>query len=543
MATSFFARDDVEQALTDLATSDRLTVFVGAGSSMEVGLPSWAVLIDRLLHRIASGDLGLSGEQVSAYREGALRESGGVLGAASIIRDHFAEPAFAGNSDDFIRQALYEGNSSTTDEIQPGPSARAIADLRPLWPEGHFEVVTTNYDLLIVNAITEQIKADSNISLTSARAARGGELITKNRFAVRHLHGALDPQGVSRREVKPVVLAEADYHEVQEGHSWQRLLLVDLLRQSPCLFVGASMTDANVLRFLRVASDEPTAHGHVALLTRTAGYLDRDPAVDAALEKSTANRWKEFGVQALYPPYYTDTAQFLAELNRRRRAHRGGRRIDDPGVRLPARLSQWETRMSATTLSTGPRKFASAQDQAHAALRDWLGIVIRRLPGRLRAQIGRETFGMQLWVSRESGSELLLWAQSTNVWRDPSTLEPIKVALGTQWGAIDAYCAGSPVLQDLPAGVGSRWAETFNVPLFLEDVGGRLPVGVLTLSIMDRHRENLLRQLTPAERIELQNLMSAAGVVYLTPPARTRARRPLAPSEIVASPRRHSLPS
>jgi hypothetical protein len=308
VATSFFARDDVEQALTDLARSERLTVFVGAGSSMEVGLPSWVELIGRLLRRIASGDLGLSAEQVSAYCEGALRESGGVLGAASIIRDHFAEPAYAGNSDDFIRQALYEGNALAADRIQPGPSARAISDLRPLWPDGNFEVVTTNYDPLVVNAITDQIKTDSSTSLTSARAARGGDLITNKRFAVRHLHGALDPQAKPGREVKPVVLAEADYHEVQETDSWQRLLLVDLLRQSPCLFVGASMTDANVLRFLRMASTKPSAHQHVALLTRTAGRLAHDPAVDAALERSSANRWKEFGVRALYPPYYTDTA-------------------------------------------------------------------------------------------------------------------------------------------------------------------------------------------------------------------------------------------
>jgi hypothetical protein len=285
------------------------------------------------------------------------------------------------------------------------------------------------------------------------------------------------------------------------------------------------MTDANVLRFLRVASDEPTAHRHVALLTRTVGRLARDLAVDTALERSTASRWREFGVQALYPPYFTDTAQFLTELNRRRRAHRGGRRVDDPAARLPARLAQWEAKMSTTTLSTGPRKFAAAQDEAHAALRGWLTIVTRALPARLRAEISREAFGMQLWVCRDSGTKLLLWSQSTNVWRDPSTLEPIEVAPGTQWGAVDAYCAGSPILQDLPEGVGSRWAATFNVPLFLEDAGGRLPVGVLALSVMDRHKENLLRQLNHAERSSLQQLMSEAGIAYLSVPARTSTRR------------------
>ena len=133
---------------------------------------------------------------------------------------------------------------------------------------------------------------------------------------------------------------------------------------------------------------------------------------------------------------------------------------------------------------------------------------------------------MQLWVSRDSGRKLLLWAESTNVWRDPLTLEPIEVRRGTQWIAIEAYCAGSPVLQDLPEAVGSRRAASFNVPLFLDDDGGRSPVGVLALSIMDRHKKHLLRQLTRCRtRAKLRQLMVAAGVAYPTPPVRGPARK------------------
>jgi len=45
----FFNQPNVAQAVSDLAAAKRLTVIAGAGSSMEVGLPSWEDLVLGLL--------------------------------------------------------------------------------------------------------------------------------------------------------------------------------------------------------------------------------------------------------------------------------------------------------------------------------------------------------------------------------------------------------------------------------------------------------------------------------------------------------------
>jgi hypothetical protein len=88
MASDFFDEDTVNTVLTRLAEAERLTVFVGAGASMEVGLPSWGGLIDRLLRRVAV-DYGLVGQQVDEFTANVLAESDGVIGAATVIRQHF----------------------------------------------------------------------------------------------------------------------------------------------------------------------------------------------------------------------------------------------------------------------------------------------------------------------------------------------------------------------------------------------------------------------------------------------------------------------
>src|SRR5205085_4597023 len=45
----FFNQPTVRQAIEDLAAAKRLTVIAGAGSSMEIGLPSWEDLVLGLL--------------------------------------------------------------------------------------------------------------------------------------------------------------------------------------------------------------------------------------------------------------------------------------------------------------------------------------------------------------------------------------------------------------------------------------------------------------------------------------------------------------
>jgi hypothetical protein len=343
-----------------------------------------------------------------------------------------------------------------------------------------------------------------------------GEQLKRSRFVIRHLHGALDPKARTSKELKPIVIAESDYHQVQETDSWQRDLMVSRLANSTCVFVGASMTDVNVLRFLRLARPEGTAR-HVALLRRS--EAEEASAVARVLRAAVSSRWAEFGVAALYPRFFLETSQFLEELVRRRTLGLAGEIEDQSAGRFRTRLALWESEIREKRLTTEPaEELAVAQDEMHALLVGWLNEVVSRLPYRLRAEWSREIFGLQLWIAQEGGRSLLLWGQSTNSWRDASAFSPIPVEQPSRWAAVDAYCAGSPVLRVLPTEVGTRWHSTLNVPIFLDTpMRGRLPVGVLALSAMDKQADAVLSRLTRAEWTPVVNVMEEAARIYLDP--------------------------
>jgi hypothetical protein len=521
MPGRFLTDAAVVTALTKLAEAPELTIFVGAGASMEVGLPSWPALVDRLLERVAR-DRGLDEEGAVQFSAAVRAEVDGVIGAATVVRAHFNSEQYRGDANEFIRADLYRDADGRVVARQFGPTARAVAKLVEQWPLGKLEVVTTNYDLLLEMAIDEMAadrSPDGVHGTVGAIAGQGGDQVLADRLVVRHLHGALDVSGDSSSDLRPVVLAEGDYQQVQGEDSWQRNFMLGRLMTSTCVFVGASMTDVNVLRFLRLANAVGGSRQHFALLTRQPASPSIEEKFTEALRDSAQARWAEFSVEVLYPDYFLETSQFLEELVRRRRAVNLGMPADQPEDRYRARLARWQAAMLATTMPVTPLdKFIEAQDRANDALAKWLAEFVKAMPGNVRADCTRETFGLQLWTVQDEGASLLLWAQSTNSWRDPRVFEPIPASLPSQWGAVQSYCAGSPFLQVLSETIGSRWRSVLNVPVYLDDdKWGRLPVGVLSLSAMHRHGVAILLKLEQDALDALVNVMVAAAAEYFNP--------------------------
>lgn len=116
---SFFGSDDTTVAIDSLAAAPRLTVYVGAGASMEVGLPSWPALVRSLLDHVL-GDRGWS-DDADAFHSESTDE--GLLRVAEIVN-----ALLGGNLETSLRQALYGGVDPA--DLRPGPLARAIADLQ-----------------------------------------------------------------------------------------------------------------------------------------------------------------------------------------------------------------------------------------------------------------------------------------------------------------------------------------------------------------------------------------------------------------------------
>lgn len=214
-----------------LAADGQLSVFVGAGVSVPLGLPGWADLVNALLDEAKMGKVPRDAKEPL------------LLAAATL-----AKAALAGRYDSVLGSLLDVQHHAL------GHGLVASMRLR--------QSVTTNFDRALELAMATT-HGDNLKILTSQWAGQAAPWLLK-------LHGTA---GTSE-----VVLTKEDY----ERHRWEDgqplyALVQGLLMTSHLLFVGFSMSDSNYLRLA-----EPVAKLH----TRTGG----DEKVATALGlKSLAN--------------------------------------------------------------------------------------------------------------------------------------------------------------------------------------------------------------------------------------------------------------
>lgn len=449
---TFFAAAETERALSELAEAEKLTLVVGAGVAIESRLPSWTQLVVGLLQRGAKSVLPAksSAAQQQAFAEWAVR-SDGLLAGASLARA-------AGQTDRDIAAVLY---AASGDSPVPGPSARAIARLAR---DTGCAVITTNYDETIEHAIEElgaKGSAQSAVAVT-------GPAVPETGVPVVHLHGLFRKS----RPVGKVVLDEEDFYALGSD-AWQEEAVRRALEEGSCLFVGASMTDPNLLRYLHRASRR---HRHYAVLVRQADtYAVQNPpdsAVEQARFVAASRRWAGLGITALQPEFFYDSAQLLYELLARRDGSLGG------GFR--SRLDTWIQDVEDVYLSSDPVQFAEAQDFLHAEL--------ARLKDRICEIVHHATdpkderFGVGLWALRP-GEPLLLIGNSDRAHRDRDTLDPVPLVDPSDWTAVETFRSGTPQARDVQSRFGTRWNTVIGFPVSIESAAyGRLQVGVVTVA-------------------------------------------------------------
>ena len=310
-----------------------------------------------------------------------------------------------------------------------------------------------------------------------------GKKPTRGATVVRHLHGILAPT-VQRGSV---VLSEDDYHLMQSPRRWQESYFKDRLANTTCLFVGTSLSDPNLLRYLYRSRG---SLNHCALFVRQADSWETRPGVKIqvvrARQKAVWRRWRAVNVAPLHADYFMQSAQFLRELEQMRR-------LQGDYTPYPVRLAAWEQQVRAGILHRqSRRRFRETQDRLQAELSSWLGTIEEVLRG-LDLWGRGEKLGLHLWVRIPSTRSLVLWGSSDRAWRDPRTLQPVPIVRPTSWVAVETFCTGTPIVQSTVAEAASRWNFVLGIPLLIESSREeRLPVGVLTLaSVLPRRRSSL----------------------------------------------------
>lgn len=218
--------------LAGLAAAGRLALFIGAGTSMAAGLPSWRCLLEGLEKYVEGTDAG---------RVPGL-EALSLLDRASIVADELG-----GRLGSAIAEQLPSRGYSLQHAL--------LANL----PVRH--AVTTNYDRLLEAAATD---AHDRFAVLPYEAAEGRRWLLK-------LHGDLDEEGVGT----DLVLTRAHYLAAPNHRATLTGLVQAVLATEHFLFVGFSLEDPHVQELVH---DVRTAMGPGHEQFGTALMLHAQPA-------------------------------------------------------------------------------------------------------------------------------------------------------------------------------------------------------------------------------------------------------------------------
>jgi NAD-dependent SIR2 family protein deacetylase len=258
---------EIGQLVASLAEAQALTVVVGAGASMEASLPSWPALIERLLGRVAAADplLPDAAAREEWVARALLQED---LLAAGAIVEVLADDELA----TLLPEALYSGEDPAS--FEPGPIAHQVANVRRCFAD-RATLLTTNYDDLIERALLSAGFSKRNVhSYVQSRS------VDAPNISVTHLHGLAARGGAPKK----LVLSEEQYHRMQRGSSWQERCMTERLESSSCLFVGTSLTDPNLIRYL-YGYNQAVARTHAAIFVRQGETEGTSAEVAAARER------------------------------------------------------------------------------------------------------------------------------------------------------------------------------------------------------------------------------------------------------------------
>jgi hypothetical protein len=482
--------DAVNDLVDRFAGAGAITLIVGAGASMEASLPSWPALIERLLRRVASDHPGLTTEEAQTEWIRRTLDQEDLLAAGAIV-----EVMARDDLDTMLPEELFRPGGPSA--FAPGPIANQVAYLHGCYGE-RLTILTTNYDDHLEQALQAAGVPKRDIKSYVRRRTEP----PAGAVPVTHLHGYAGREGQPKR----LVLTEEQYHRMQRGSSWQEQYVTERLEESLCLFVGTSLADPNLIRYLYGYKQSP-ARRHAAVFVRQGELTDAAVEVRAAREEAIARRWQRCGVEAIFVDHFADAAQLLYEIGHKRAAATNYERV---GIRATRAVE----RIGAVLLlrDDSQEAFAERQTLLSRWLRETLTLTLR---SALAADPPPdERLALALWLVSEDGRTLTGWAHSDRAHQDPATIEAVPIKPSTSWVAVRTMCQGVRVELDRQSEI-SRWRFVRGLPLVIEQPS-RVPIGCLTVSSTKPSTESVLVTTSAEAKAALHRGLVAAIQPVLT---------------------------
>lgn len=236
-----------------------VVLFLGAGISIDGGVPLWGTLIKTLhvymLERLTK-DRDLNFKQQEMIKELASdNEMESPLMQMRYIRAAFSDEEYY----NLVHSALYSGDINLDTGLL-NAIARISTPQRGY--SGIKSIITYNFDDLLERKFRQK---DIQHNIISGEDDR--QLIDK--LNIYHVHGYLPSDFSEVPDELNLIFSEEDYHRVyRDAFSWSNLTQLGALRENTCLFIGCSLTDPNLRRLLDVAARNGETPRHYAILKR-----------------------------------------------------------------------------------------------------------------------------------------------------------------------------------------------------------------------------------------------------------------------------------
>lgn len=239
--------------------SQDMVLFLGAGVSIDGGIPLWETLIKTLhiymLNRLTK-DKGLSFEQKNMIKKlAADNKMESPLMQMRYIKAAFSDEEYYM----LVHSALY-GQKVNLDTDLLNAIAKICTPQRAYC--GIKCIVTYNFDDLLERKFAQRDIRYNTISDEWERQ-------TVDKLNVYHVHGYLPSDFTQISDDPNLIFSEEDYHRVyRDSYSWSNLAQLSALRENTCLFIGCSLKDPNLRRLLDVAARNGESPRHFAFLKR-----------------------------------------------------------------------------------------------------------------------------------------------------------------------------------------------------------------------------------------------------------------------------------
>lgn len=307
---------NIEKA-KDAFANNNITLFLGAGVSIDAKLPNWNKLLEHLLVQDDDGPFKYINEANSEAISGSLSKSDIVAGR--YIIEGYKKAIRTKNKNLTEQKINDETNKLVTNRIRKvlynnaerNKSKLVNAIARVATENNVKQIITYNYDDLIETELKKISDAfvpiyDESITLS-----------VKDK-PIYHVHGFI-PRENDNPSVP--VLSENEYHKLYSRmHHWANVVQLNALYTTTCFFIGFSMTDPNQRRLLDLArnvdldSIDSDKAQHFALLHRERLKGEAVKEVNEEHYQEIEDMMFELGLNVIWFDNFNDLPQKLLHI-------------------------------------------------------------------------------------------------------------------------------------------------------------------------------------------------------------------------------------